>query len=285
MGIRTRTSGIMVNINVTPAASAPPAGFVGPGDIEPGAIGFWGLRAYSSTTIGSTLIELREDTGGTTRSFVSLADGSLDEASITTWSSGASLFVRTLYDQVGPNDWLQTSSASQPKFLFNQVDGKAAIVSTGATNQVMEFQLTTPTSVSQPFHWATAVWINTFDIRGYVGGETTGWNFGPTTVPSFRLSAPTALDGASSGATTGIVHSVQLVFNATGSVVCVDAAETAGDAGTRAIAAGEFMSLMAAFVGANSINGRLTEVGLWSGAGNATTRSNMSANVLTYWSS
>ena len=93
--------------------------YSGPGDIVSGAARWWGLRAYSSATIGNNAVRLRRDSDNSEQDFVTLSDGSLDVASIASFKGAANLFVVTLYDQAGSNNFVQSTAASQPKFTLS----------------------------------------------------------------------------------------------------------------------------------------------------------------------
>src|SRR5262245_26537172 len=109
-GVRTRTSGIIVSVNVEPVPV--PVSYVGPGDIVSSAIGWWGLRAYSAASIGSNVLRVRRSSDSTEKTFVSLANGNFNTAD--TFFDGSNYFVTTLYDQSGNgNNLTQTTAANQ----------------------------------------------------------------------------------------------------------------------------------------------------------------------------
>src|SRR5215475_9326831 len=92
--------------------------YVGPGDIVSGARAWWGLRAFSNATAGTNAIRLRRSSDSAELDFATLTNGSLDEAGITTWAGGASLFLIKLFDQTGNGqDVTQATTTRQPPFL------------------------------------------------------------------------------------------------------------------------------------------------------------------------
>ena len=94
-----------------------PTPYVGPGDIVSGAIGWWGLRAYTSASIGTNAIRLRRDGGSPgEQDFATVTGGGLDLTSITAFKGADNLFLVKLYDQVGTNHLTQATAASQPPF-------------------------------------------------------------------------------------------------------------------------------------------------------------------------
>ena len=104
----------------TPHLWLPTRVFAGLGDISGSAAGYWGLRAYTKASIGSNAIKLRRDSDNTTQTFVTVAGGGLDLASISTFKVAANLFVDTLFDQSGGgNNMAQATLANQPQFTLN----------------------------------------------------------------------------------------------------------------------------------------------------------------------
>src|SRR4051812_39897639 len=96
------------------------ATYTGPGDIASGAAAWWGLRAYSTASIGSNAIRLREDGGNTEQDFTTIAGGGLNLAAISAFKGGANLFVTKLYDQTGNGrDQIQATAGEQPPFTLN----------------------------------------------------------------------------------------------------------------------------------------------------------------------
>jgi len=116
------------------AASA----YVGPLDIIPGALGFWGLRAASAALAGTTpavqLIRSGGSGGGgadTQDIGTNAVTGELDLASTFFSGSGYTYKVVTLYNQTGasfPSNLVPTSVPSgRPTFLVDGSDGKPTI--------------------------------------------------------------------------------------------------------------------------------------------------------------
>jgi hypothetical protein len=97
VGIRTRTSGIMVNINVQPATVG---GYTGPGDIVSGDAAWWGLRAYSSAQISGTTkaIGVNSSVTGDQDIFI-LTTGNLDWATLNALTGTITL--QKIHDQTG----------------------------------------------------------------------------------------------------------------------------------------------------------------------------------------
>lgn len=117
----TRLQGFMYYQGQFYGASIPYVGF---GDLLGGSVGYWGLRAFKYSAIGSNCVKLRRDSDNATQSFVTIAGGRLDIASIVAFKGSANLFVDTLYDQSGTgNHMTQATLGSQPAFVFNGLNG------------------------------------------------------------------------------------------------------------------------------------------------------------------
>src|SRR5262249_41826774 len=98
--------------------------YLGAGDVVSGATAWWGLRAYSAATIGTSAIRLRRDSDNAEQDFASVGGGNLDISSITSFQGGANVFVRQLYDQNGnANDWGPETAANQPGFSLTAIGG------------------------------------------------------------------------------------------------------------------------------------------------------------------
>src|SRR5690242_4163192 len=85
--------------SVSPSTSGGSGPYVGPGDIV--TFTKWGgLRAYSAATIGQNVCTIKRASDSASQTFVSLTDGTLDIASITTFLVSTTGTVTELYDQV-----------------------------------------------------------------------------------------------------------------------------------------------------------------------------------------
>lgn len=118
MARKWTSSSSLANIWVIPAATA----YVGPGDVVSGARGWWGLRAYTSSSIGSNAVRLRRDSDNAEQDFATIAGGGLDLTAISAFKGAANLFVVKLYDQTGNgNDATQATAANQPAFTLSAI--------------------------------------------------------------------------------------------------------------------------------------------------------------------
>lgn len=282
MGIRTRTSSI--TFEVAPPPPSPAAAYVGPGDVVSGSIGWWGLRAYSSATIGTNAIRLRRDSDNAESNFVTLTDGSLDVASITAWAAGANLFVTTLYDQSGSGfDVSQSIAANQPPFNLNVLGSFPAIVPAAASSHYVWSTVLGPAQV-QP--WTNSVVANTAN-----GAQSGIWShgIGATILLGFDtggadnvfmyaglVSPATAVDGAT--------HAIQAIFDGASSIITVDGVDTSsGDCGASTMPNTDRYYLFSLNGTAQFWSGNFFEIGTWPGGFSAGQRTSMDTNQHDYW--
>src|SRR5215204_3185730 len=129
--------------------------YAGPGDVVAGAGGWWGLRAYSAATIGTPAIRLIRASDSTQQNFVTLSDGKLDVASITTFLASTTGKVVTLFDQSGSGrDATQATDASRPAFVLDAKGTLPAVQGDGATfleTPVFDATVLPTAIIAQPF--------------------------------------------------------------------------------------------------------------------------------------
>jgi hypothetical protein len=240
------------------AAAGP---YAGPGDIVASWFYWGGLRAFSLASIGSNAIKLRRDSDNTTQSFVTVAGGGLDIASITTFKGAANLFVDTLYDQSGSgNDFVQTTTLSrQPTFTLNFLGSKPAMGSTSAANTILTKAIGVNGSKGQPFSF-TAVAQRTANFTSYQeticdNGNNCQlrWENAANTI---GMNAITALDATASDS---VWHGFIGSANGASSNMQVDSTSTPGNAGT--VATGGPMNLFAYGGGGFVMDGNAMEFG------------------------
>lgn len=97
--------------------------FTGPGDIVAGALGSWGLDAYSLATAGTSDADII-NTVPATQTFNSLSNGKPNVAGITTFLAGGAGKIPQLYDKAGANPALQTTDANRPTITLGGIGGK-----------------------------------------------------------------------------------------------------------------------------------------------------------------
>ena len=84
--------------------------------------GVWSFRRLLSSYSGA-LIRIRRSSDNAEQDFGSSQD-EIDSSEVATFVGGGSGFVATIYDQLGANDLVQTSSSLQPLFVGASINGK-----------------------------------------------------------------------------------------------------------------------------------------------------------------
>jgi hypothetical protein len=264
----------------TPTAVIP---YTGPGDVVSGASAWWGFRAYSQLKAGTAAINLRRDSDNATSDFSTLANGNLDIASITTWASGANLFVTKLYDQTGNGfDVAQATAAHQPTFQTNAISSSLPGINTASASGYLASSSIAVSTTSLPF---TVSFVAARTGGSIVNASAvTEFNDGSLQIGFSNVSAelfcyfPYSYSGT---ATEGALHAAQLVANGASSDLNVDGVvDTVNFTSVFSVKYG----LLAYLAGANPLFGLLAEVGIWGAvAFTPTQSSNMYANQHTYW--
>lgn len=272
-GIRTRTSGIMTMI-----APEPTAPYAGPGNVVSGAVGWWGLRAYTLASVGTNAVRLREDGGNTEQDFPTITGGGLNLTTITTFKGANNLFVVTLYDQAGTNNLTQATAGSQPQFILSGI----------GSLPVMRFVAAMPLKVrsvsaiiqAQPFtlSWVAKRTGNTGAFNSVTGTATasvqTGFN---NTINNAFMYGGAVQTFA---ATDSVFHAVQSAYNGAASDLNIDGSANTNNPGVGAFATD---TLEFGDIGGNSFQGDAVEVGLWGSAFSGANSTSMSTNQHTYW--
>ncbi len=244
--------------------------FAGLGDIaSSNTYGYWGLRAFSFATIGNNVVRLRRTSDDAESNFVSLADGSLDVASIATFINATTGFVKTLYDQsgankanpTGPIDATQTDHTKQPQLILNGVSTRPVMRFTGAEFLVSTDLVSDP---AQPYSvpylamrpgsasgsFGITVSDEAVDFQsGYSNSANTGFIY------AGALDTQTVSDDA--------WHAVAHLYNGSSSNFEVDGtAHTGKVAGSQAVSgAGPFY--LGSAGGTNNFIGDMFEAGFW----------------------
>jgi hypothetical protein len=181
------------------AATGGGGGYVGPGDIVPGARAWWGLRAYSSATAGNVAVDLRRASDSANCVGIkTLATGGLDVSSglyctggiqtATGFCASTTCSVLKLYDQTGNgNDLVQGIAAKMPVFAFTgnglTVPNMAFTVAAATELITSSFLPSTPPPYSINAvvnHTAGAIQQNAFQIENAAGSNSAVLGFRST---------------------------------------------------------------------------------------------------------
>lgn len=255
--------------------------YVGPVDVIPGAIAWWGLRAASAATVGTNAIRLRkDDAGNTEQDFATISGGGLDLSSISSFKGANNLFVVKIYDQIGSNHHTQAAAAGQPTFTLSALGTLPSIDNSagGLTKRLVSSSFTQ----SQAFT-ASHVCKYTSDNDGFLWSSASDTTRGPR-CNGLGVGTIDIYAGGSDNFTAvskNVWHALATIYNDTLSDINVDGtANAAVNPGTNGFSA-QSMTLLN-FTGSNiPWTGYFMEMGIWpfafSGANSTATSSNQQA--------
>lgn len=265
-------NGLLFSASQRPFAP-PPAAFQGAGNIVGSATGWWGLRAYTSASIGANAVRLRESGGNTEQDFATIAGGGLNLAAIATFKGANNLFVRTLYDQVGTKHAEQLTNADQPQFILSGAGSKPVIRFSSPSSRL---DTAGAFVVSQPLTISTfAKRTANFTTNTFIVGDNScaiGWR---AAVNQLDCYSPNDTYAA---ATDSAWHGIQFVANGASSDINVDGTQNTVNSGTSGLGHVTINGLYAGF-----LDGDVTEFGVWGTNFSTTQSSNLSTNQHTYW--
>ena len=118
-----------------PTIKAVGGGYTGPGDLTGlgSAVAFYSMRAFKASGIGGNCIDIKRASDSTTQTFVTVAGGFVDTASIATFLSATTGKITKWYDQTGnghhATDSTGVAYAVSPSGIAS---GRAALSFTGA---------------------------------------------------------------------------------------------------------------------------------------------------------
>ena len=272
----------------------PAFGYVGPGDIVPGAVGWWGLRAYSHATVNTKAVRIRRLSDNLEMDFNTRSNGNLDNANISGFLSGTSGAVVKLYDQVNGYDVAQATAGNQPTFLLNAIGSFSAVQFIRANSTVLSLvssafnkgnniaQPWTTSQVSSNYLTTTTGTYSPAGITGDLGSDSFGVYFDNNVTHKLDLySGGTGLE-PSTAVSIGTFYALQGVANGASSDINVDGVPTTGNSGSlpfgsNTIAIGQDGHF------ANWSELIFLETGVWGKAFAASDSLSMSNNQQAYW--
>lgn len=221
-------------IAISGAAIAPllAPSYVGPGDLV-SFTAWWGMRAYSAATCGTACIRVVRASDSAQSDINSLANGSLDAATLATFLTATTGKIVTWYDQVGTNDLTQSNDAERPAVLANALgssygtnfaSAQARLVSTGVT-------------ASQPYSFVVICRdpaLATYGLFAIDNEAYAGWVVDIFATGTIRSYAGANFDTAS-GITANTWTAMQFIANGASSVYARNGSESTGNAGAQAL--------------------------------------------------
>jgi hypothetical protein len=248
-----------------------PSGYVGPGNVA-AATAWWGLRAYTTASIGTNAVRLRRSSDNVEQNFVTVAGGGLDLVAINTFRGAANLFVVTLFDQTGGGNHMQQVTAGvQPILTLNALGSRPAmddvagvgrtLTAASAVTRVQPFTMSCMYKKTTAGSWQPFIASNAFVRAGPPDNTVNLFN-------GINVNLP---------ATDNVWHAIQGVFNGASGIACVDGANT-----TQNFGAAGLLNDVFSFFGAGFI-GQTTEGGVWFSALTTTQTTALNSNQHAFW--
>lgn len=259
--------------------------YVGPGNVVPSALAWWGLRCYNNAKAGaSQAINIRRASDSTTTDIGLTATCNLDVATATTFCASTTCFVTKVYDQTGNGrNIAQATAANQPQLILSCL-GSLPCMRFDGVNDYLD---TTAFAQAQPFTVSdVATRTGNFTTIGTLIRGDNGTQFifryagAANQVHMYAGTSPAAKTASDSA-----WHAFNVVFNGASSVLKVDATDNTVNAGTNGLTGGAQNLTVGTVPGGGSeyFTGDLTEEGVWGSGFSATSRTNMCNNQYTYW--
>ena len=295
----TPTFNITVSVSgITPAAAnkvftvvvldVAEAAYTGPGDIKAGALGWWGLRAYSAAQCTGSVAAIqvvKASDGSSPLDINILANGKLDVATIS--ALGYAVKVNKIYDQSGNGRHLQAMNAAYvatttvaPDLNPTGIGGTLPCMTwSGSVQRLVNVAgfgaVAQPFTVSLIFNrTASAVFEALFAPDGVTFGV-----FGNNAANGALMYAGAQLIAV---AADGVDHAGQFVFNGASSNLYIDGTATGGNPTSAGWQAGAITHGNCGPQG--SITGKTSEVGFWGSAFSAGEAAAMTTNQTNYLS-
>lgn len=267
--------------------TTPVVSYTGPGDVVSGALGWWGLRAYSLASIGSNAVRLRETGGSTEQDFATVAGGGLNLAAIAAFKGANNVFITKLYDQTGNgNDLVQATAIRQPQFLAGTLGTLPAIRYIVANPSALV--TSTTFTQAQPFTWITvAQRSGGFSTIANImsAGPTSADQWGPYNAPNgWFLDTAAALMNYSPVSDSAF-HGLAVVPNGASTLIGVDGSLLTPpfSPGTTGLSADNLYTGTYIDDINNPFDGYSTEIGFWGSGFTSGQIASMSTNQHTYW--
>lgn len=286
-----KTNSIGAAVGTGAAAATAASTYLGAGDALSGAYLWGGLRAYTAAGIGANAIILRRDGDNATASFVTIAGGGLDTASIATFLAGGSppssnLYCTQLYDQTGNGHHpAQATAANQP--LYSSTSGPGG--KPGLTFNLGQW-LIAPVSVTATCSYSFVAKTNPDGVHDLgLGGDALNISAGIILQRGVSVSQPNtiALYAGNAFATVfSVTDNTWQAFNAVNNTSTGNGTmEANGVQATSAVNFGSAPIMTSFYVGQDGSRywrGLICETAIWLG-GTTTTIDTVNGNQRTYW--
>lgn len=269
-------------------------GYVGPGDLVPGAMAWYGLRAYSAAkaiaqapaanvtnSTNTETCDIKLATTGGLAATVANCSGASSGTVIATFCAGGCR-IGTLYDQSGNGlNATQATFANQIPLVLSCISALPCFSTTGAS----QFLNATITSQASPYS-VSMVYDRTNSASTNIPIFATGSGFQVTSGPSANtIQAAQSTSLFTAAATDNANHSIATILNGASSGFYIDGTWTPGS--TVAVASNTALAIASA-IGTTDTN-NMGEVGLWPAAFTGTSSANalqtnaLCHNQFAYW--
>lgn len=267
---------------INPFLVAPATSYVGPGDVQSGAISYIGVRAYTlaQALAHANAFDLVRVSDGATMTATYLDSGDLDVATISAWTSGANPRISKGYDGTGNSNHGTRASPNQPLLVLSGGPNGQPYISSDANSVGLQLpNITYPTGVVTFSIVAQRTTVGTASAT-YLGTQSGGNRIqsGNATANQWRLRSSTGSFTAT--ASDNAWHSGCGIINGASSLIRVDSTETTGSR------TGD-TGLLIQWFGLADTGGDRIQMGegliYIDTALNATQRANLQANQKTYY--
>lgn len=257
----------------TQSSIAVAASYQGPGDVV--SFTWWGgFRAYSAATAGTKAVRIVRASDSTETDINTLANGTFDAASATSFCASTTCKVVTVYDKVGTNDATQANNVTRPALTSNALGTSYCMSFTSASGNIL--QTASTYTQSQPFE-LLAIAKQTLAPDGGIISVDSGFSgalLNVTAASNLQVYAGTGLLLAE---TINTFHAFQGLFAGGSSVANVDGAETTGNAGAQGTSA--VLTLGASGTGSQFSDHVICEGGFIAGTVSAPNRGSLNTNM------
>lgn len=291
--------------------------YYGPGDMNPGALAWWGLRAYNAAYAAANgkIVNVTLTTNSHTCDILAAANGGLgntancssspDNGQAAATFCGSNCTIATAYDQSGANkcsaaacNLTQATAADQPALTFNCV-GTIPCMTFNGSAQVLSNA--TGITQAQPYTYVHGALYNGSSCGGanqfcallvsnsavtYAGSAFDQTVSGTLTKASISLQASGGTGDGNCGiscTSANVMHSEVLVFSGLSSAIIQDGlAQTIQSPSSVGLGAMASALMLGNDTFTDNLLGQLTDTGVWAGAFTTTQAQNMCRNQFNY---
>jgi hypothetical protein len=244
------------------------AAYVGPGDIMPGAAGWWGLRGYTAAYAASNgpSIDITDSVGGNAATINILPSGFLDMVALNSYiASHGTPNISMVYDQTGGGKNMTVPSATIPTVLVSPPGGLGAgLASIRFTTINTLTSIAGIGSISQPLTLSLVASLDPSATNRdiFTDGSASDSGIIDDNIPDSIILYFGGSVTARASCTNSIFHTIQGMANDATSILCVDGVNTNID-----VASSSGWSTHASIqdLTRNGTGGYYNEWGIWSG--------------------